>query len=84
MTAIPGGKYAVGKFKSTDKQVGEAWTWLLRDWLPWSGMQLDSRPFFEHYATDATYDRKDRRIRMRDLHSDHASLGHQLECAYDC
>jgi AraC family transcriptional regulator len=56
MTVIPGGKYAVGKFKGTDKQVGEAWDWLLRDWLPGSGMQLDSRPFFEHYPVDATYD----------------------------
>jgi AraC family transcriptional regulator len=57
-TVIPGGKYAVGKFKGTDEQVGEAWAWLLRDWLPGSGMQLDSRPFFEHYPIDATYDPK--------------------------
>jgi AraC family transcriptional regulator len=56
MTVIPGGKYAVGKFKGTDKEVGEAWAWLLRDWLPGSGMQLDSRPFFEHYPVEATYD----------------------------
>ena len=58
MTVIPGGKYSVGKFKGIDSQVGEAWAWLLRDWLPGSGMQLDSRPFFEHYPTDATYDRE--------------------------
>jgi AraC family transcriptional regulator len=57
-TVIPGGKYAVGKFKGTDEQVGDAWAWLLRDWLPASGMQLDSRPFFEHYPLDATYDQK--------------------------
>jgi AraC family transcriptional regulator len=57
-TVIPGGKYAVGKFKGSDEQVGEAWAWLLRDWLPGSGMQLDSRPFFEHYPIDATYDPK--------------------------
>lgn len=57
-TVIPGGKYAVGKFKGTDQEVGEAWAWLLRDWLSESGMQLDSRPFFEHYPVDATYDRK--------------------------
>ena len=55
---IPGGKYAAGKFKGTDQEVGEAWAWLLRDWLPGSGMQLDSRPFFEHYPVDATYDPK--------------------------
>jgi AraC family transcriptional regulator len=56
MTVIPGGKYAVGKFKGTDKQIGAAWDWLLRDWLPGSGMQLDSRPFFEHYPVDASFD----------------------------
>jgi AraC family transcriptional regulator len=58
VTIIPGGKYAAGKFKGTDKEVGEAWAWLLRDWLPGSGMQLDSRPFFEYYPVDATYDQK--------------------------
>jgi len=58
MTVIPGGKYAAGKFRGTDKQVGEAWAWLLRDWLPGSGMQLDARPFFEYYPVDATYDPK--------------------------
>lgn len=57
-TVIPGGKYAVGKFKGTDTQAGEAWAWLLRDWLPGSGMQLDSRPFFEHYPVEATFDRE--------------------------
>ena len=56
MTVIPGGKYAVGKFKGTENEVGEAWAWLLRDWLPESGMQLDSRPFFEHYPVSAGYD----------------------------
>jgi AraC family transcriptional regulator len=58
MTVIPGGKYAVGKFKGTDRQIGEAWDWLLRDWLPGSGMQLDSRPSFEHYPIDASFDQK--------------------------
>lgn len=58
VTVIPGGKFACGKFKGTDNQVGEAWEWLLRDWLPGSGMQLDSRPFFEYYPVDATYDHK--------------------------
>jgi AraC family transcriptional regulator len=58
MTVIPGGKYAVGKFKGTDKEIGQAWDWLLRDWLPSSGMQLDSRPFFEHYPVEASYDSK--------------------------
>jgi AraC family transcriptional regulator len=57
-TVIPGGKYAVGKFSGPETEVGEAWAWLLRDWLPGSGMQLDSRPFFEHYPVDAAYDRR--------------------------
>jgi AraC family transcriptional regulator len=58
MTVIPGGKYAVGKFNGTENEAGEAWAWLLRDWLPESGMQLDSRPFFEHYPVSAGYDQK--------------------------
>ena len=58
LTVIPGGRYAIGKFKGNEKDVGEAWDWLLRDWLPGSGMQLDSRPFFEHYPLEATYDPK--------------------------
>ena len=57
-TVIPGGKYAVARFRGNETRVGEAWNWLLRDWLPGSGMQLDSRPMFEHYPIDATYDRK--------------------------
>ncbi len=55
-TTIPGGKYAVLSFNGTVKQVGEAWTALLRDWLPASGLQLDGRPCFEYYPKDATYD----------------------------
>jgi len=58
LTVIPGGKYAIGKFRGNAKEVGDAWAWLLRDWLPGSGMQLDSRPFFEHYPVDAAYDPK--------------------------
>jgi len=57
-TVIPGGKYAVMNFKGTDKEVGDAWVSMLRVWLPGSGMQLDSRPFFEHYPKEAGYDSK--------------------------
>ncbi len=28
----------------------------MRDWLPASGYQLESRPAFEYYAPDAAYD----------------------------
>ena len=56
MTTIPGGKYAVAEYKGTAKDSGDAWASLLRDWLPESGMQLDSRPFFEYYPRESTYD----------------------------
>ncbi len=55
-TTLPGGRYAVLGFKGTSAEIGEAWNALLRDWLPSSGLQLDARPCFEHYPTDATYD----------------------------
>jgi AraC family transcriptional regulator len=58
MTVVPGGSYAAGKFKGNDTQVAEAWNWMLRKWLPESGMQLDGRPFFEHYPVDAAFDPK--------------------------
>lgn len=55
-TTIPGGKYAVLKFKGTVAQVGEAWAALLRGWLPSSGLQLDARPCFEYYPKGAAFD----------------------------
>lgn len=55
-TVIPGGKYASGRFKGTGDQLPAAWESMLREWLPDSGMQLDARPFFEYYPTDARFD----------------------------
>lgn len=55
---IPGGKYAAMPFEGTGAEIGAAWDALLRDWLPKSGLQLDSRPFFEHYPVDGRYDAK--------------------------
>lgn len=55
-TTIPGGKYAVTRFRGTTAEIEEAWAALLRDWLPASGLQLDARPFFEYYSTGSTYD----------------------------
>lgn len=55
-TTIPGGRYAVLNFKGDVAAIGEAWTALLRDWLPSSGQQLDARPCFEHYPRDADCD----------------------------
>jgi AraC family transcriptional regulator len=57
-TTIPGGQYAVTPFCGTVEQVGDVWEAMLRDWLPKSGMQLDARPFFEYYPTDASFDPK--------------------------
>ena len=55
---VPGGKYAALAFEGTSDGIGAAWEALLRDWLPKSGLQLDSRPFFEHYPVDGRYDPK--------------------------
>ena len=55
---IPGGKYATMAFEGTSAEIGAAWEALLRDWLPKSGLQLDGRPFFEHYPTDGRFDAK--------------------------
>jgi AraC family transcriptional regulator len=55
-TVIPGGKYAALSFKGTVAGFEPAWDSLLRDWLPSSGLQLDSRPMFEYYPLDSTYD----------------------------
>ena len=55
---IPGGKYAALAFQGTGAEIGAAWDAILRDWLPRSGLQLDARPFFEHYPADGCYDAK--------------------------
>lgn len=47
MTTLPGGRYAVAAFEGTVAQLSVAWTELLRDWLPASGLQIDARPVFE-------------------------------------
>jgi len=57
-TTVPGGKYAVTRFAGTASQIAEVWASLLRDWLPTSGMQLDSRPFFEYYSPEARFDHR--------------------------
>ena len=54
-TTIPGGRYAVMSFQGTVKDIEHAWTALLRDWLPSSGLQLDARPCFEHYPKGSGY-----------------------------
>lgn len=58
ITTLPGGRYAVAQFRGTGPDISVAWTELLREWLPSSGMQPDGRPFFEFYANNACYDPK--------------------------
>ena len=55
-TTVPGGQYAALSFKGVVADFEPAWDALLRDWLPSSGLQLDSRPMFEYYPTDSSYD----------------------------
>jgi AraC family transcriptional regulator len=55
-TVIPGGRYAVLPFQGAVPEIGQAWTALLRDWLPASGLQLDARPCFEYYPKGSRYD----------------------------
>lgn len=56
IATLPGGRYAVAEFTGTVPQLTLAWTELLRDWLPASGMQLDGRPVLEHMPPDTQYD----------------------------
>ena len=53
---IPGGRYASLPYEGTGRDLPEAWQSLLRDWLPRSGLQLDARPFFEHFPSDGRYE----------------------------
>lgn len=55
-THLPGGRYAVAKFKGRGADIGVAWGELLRQWLPSSGLQVDSRPFFEWYDANTRED----------------------------
>lgn len=55
-SVLPGGRYAALPFYGRSDRIGEAWTALLRDWLPDSGWQLDHRPCFEHYPVGARVD----------------------------
>ena len=55
-TTIPGGKYAQLSFQGTTGEIEAAWTAMLRDWLPSSGLQLDERPMFEYYPEGSSFD----------------------------
>lgn len=53
---LPGGRYALAQFKGEPLSIGDAWTRLLRDWLPSSGFQCDDRPSFEMFAVSTALD----------------------------
>jgi AraC family transcriptional regulator len=54
--SLPGGRYAVMDFTGNPSTIGDAWSSLLRDWLPTSGYQMDNRPCFEYYPPDESAD----------------------------
>lgn len=51
-TSLPGGDYAVARFKLDPQQYGDAWTAMYGGWLPESGYQPDDRPAFERMIGD--------------------------------
>lgn len=57
-TVLPGGRYASLRFQGLPAEINDAWTRLMRDWLPASGFQFDSRPAFEYYGPGMAFDEK--------------------------
>ncbi len=55
---LPGGRYAVASFKGKAEDLGNAWMWLTREWMPSSGLQCDDRPCFEMFSAVAALDPK--------------------------
>lgn len=53
---LPGGRYALAAFQGTGAELARAWQWLLTDWFPRSGHQLDMRPFFERLTASSRPD----------------------------
>ncbi|MDT8999383.1 GyrI-like domain-containing protein [Paucibacter sp. APW11] len=53
---LPGGRYAVAAFQGSGAEVAAAWQWLITDWFPRSGQQLDMRPFFERMSASTRPD----------------------------
>ena len=53
---LPGGRYACTRFEGTVDEIDGAWQRLIGGWLAASGLQLDARPFLEHYPPETTFD----------------------------
>lgn len=53
---IPAGKHAVATYVIDPADYGAAWLWVMGDWVPGSGYQLDDRPCYEKYLNDPCQD----------------------------
>lgn len=53
--SLAAGPYAVAEMVGDNAAINQAWRWLLRSWLPGSGLQLDDRSCFEHYPPASRY-----------------------------
>ena len=53
---LPGGRYAVARFKGKTENLANAWMWLTREWMPSSGLQCDDRPCFEMFSAPTVID----------------------------
>lgn len=53
---LPGGRYAVARFKGNVADIANAWMWLTREWMPSSGLQCDDRPCFEMFTASTVLD----------------------------
>lgn len=56
IAALPGGRYAVARFKGQPAAIADAWMTLTREWLPSSGLQCDERPCFERFDAVSALD----------------------------
>jgi len=56
VATLPGGRYAVTKFRGNPATIGDTWIELFRDWLPGSGLRCDDRPCFEYYPRNGKSD----------------------------
>lgn len=56
LKTLPGGRYAVADFSGPVSHVNDAWMWLLREYLPTSGLQCDDRPCFEKFIPATALD----------------------------
>lgn len=56
LAQLPGGRYAVAAFRGKPDTIAAAWGWLMREWLPSSGLQCDERPCFERFHLATIFD----------------------------